>query len=197
MAVPTREEADAVLATQPWARVCKELTLYVTELSGTPQGAEGVALEAIARARAELWSFGERPLWMFLTEHLSHRFAGDGDDARERAERARAAAARIPMLGNEELNRELVGRGLDPEGLAALGGRIKREAIERAPRRAPASAAQASPPKTTPRRPPAPRRARRPELPTLSPAQWAALSFVVLVVAALAILGAVAASRLL
>jgi hypothetical protein len=185
-ALPTRTEADAILATQPWARVCKELALYVAQLSGTSEGATAAALKAIAQAREALWSFHERPLWTFLTDLVRSEATSHATP-----EDALALAAKIPMLGNDELDRELRRHGLDPADLSALGASIKKEAIERAPPRTTTPrSAQVVPARV----PPPPGRDHRPEVPTLSRAQWAALSMVVLVTAALAVLGAVAAS---
>ncbi len=182
--VPTRQEADAILAKQPWARVCKELTLYVVALTGSSDAHARPVASAIARARAELWSFRERPVWTFLTDAVVELLP---EDARRGAA---AEAARIPMLGNDELDAELRARGIDPGNLALLGNGIKREVAARVvappPRMAPPAPRAATRPRPS---------ARRPELPALSPRQWAVLSFFVLVIAALALAGSKAASR--
>jgi hypothetical protein len=181
--LPTREEADAVLARQPWVRVCKELTLFVTLLSGTPEGAAEVTRQTVEVARGELWSFFERPLWAVLTDAAGGTLASP-----EARQRAAAEVVRIPLLGTEELDRELRAKGLSPEGLSGLGARIKGETAERAR----ATAADAARARSRVRGDGKP---QRPEMPTLSRAPWAALSMVVLVTAALALLGAITASQ--
>jgi hypothetical protein len=120
-----------------------------------------LALAAVTRARRELWSFRETPLWGFLTSAIGQ---------------APAEVARIPLLESEELDRELEQRGLDPAALRVEGERIAGET------RALGAAKQPAAP------PVSPRPAATSRLPSLGGGHWVTLAAVVVATIALAYL---------